>query len=227
MELFDKFFSIFNHYFKYDLKYSLLIGKEYDIIYENLRVFNVILSSYKTDKEKEEILLLYKDLIETYTNKIELIFEERNSFKEIKINQTLFEFAYKIFDELLDKFIISYKKLTHYTNADYHTTLLIEVHNFFSHLLKYIQSDDKKNQNLKRAISHLYRGALDGYKEIIVQTNEIILANKILRDRFFQIRMMEANQIGEKSHKNKIEILKNYDNLINDILTIVNIDKGE
>jgi len=111
--------------------------------------------------------------------------------------------------------------MTKNTNAMYHKVLLIEINNFFSHILSYCNNTAQENNNIKRAIAHLYRGSLDGYKEIIKVHNIIVCASDGLKQSFFEIRAKEGSLIGEKKEENKCSIIEGYKNIANDILTII------
>ena len=99
--------------------------------------------------------------------------------------------------------------------------MLIEVNNAFSHMLMSFLNG-KDDLNIDRAISHLYRATIDGYKDLIKENIEFLFLNQSLMNDFFKIRDKEAEKIGKKSLKGKLDIIHDYNQLIINILTIKN-----
>lgn len=88
--------------------------------------------------------------------------------QEITINEVI--------DYYENFFINAYADLVSLT-ADKPSQVLIEIENFNSHLmvvLKESSSQEDKRANLKKAKSHLQRGALDCYKLLFVELNDRI-----------------------------------------------------
>ena len=98
--------------------------------------------------------------------------------------------------------------------------ILVEFNNALSHLIAFAYNHNETN--IKKAISHLYRGILDCYKEIIHKNYDIVKKNdqiiKQLDDKtylqyYIDLRKEEASNIGADEAIKKDNILKGYKQL--------------
>jgi hypothetical protein len=84
---------------------------------------------------------------------------------------------------------------------------LIEFNNAISHLYA-ITQNAKREENIKKAINHLQRGALDFYKTII---KELFVLNKFDKlQKLKEIRCKEYTSVGE----DKFSVIDEYHNLL-------------
>jgi len=116
--------------------------------------------------------------------------------------------------DMFDQFYITYSRVSEYYESIIVEELLIEFNNFLSHFVSYTI-----NQDLPMGISHLYRGCLDGYKDIILKNNLILLSDTDMRDKFMALRIRECDNIGIKE-EDKFFLLDEYKKITEDILTL-------
>ena len=220
--LYYKFLSIYKQFYYYDLKYSLLLGREYELIYAFMKVYNdAILNVSINTNDAIDILDNFKtNFVDEYTLRLDNIFDDKIVVDEIDIDETeIFEIL-KSTDDMWEEFIQSNNLLSKDTDAIYHKVLLIEVNNFFSHIISSIDDKNKSTDNNKRANSHLYRACIDGYKEILNEYSKHICANKTIRDDFLTTRILEGSLIGHKSQKEKMNIVQGYKDISNNLVSI-------
>ncbi|MCW1871810.1 hypothetical protein OLQ26_03875 [Campylobacter jejuni] len=96
---------------------------------------------------------------------------------------------------------------------------LIEFHNAISHLVSIFYGNTEES-NIKRAINHFKRGALDSYKSIIkdyylLKNSGNILYELDLEKKLINIRENEFRNMGTD---NNGDLLKKYENMVNDII---------
>ena len=94
--------------------------------------------------------------------------------------------------------------------------MLIEFNNAMSHVLM-ASLNQNKESNAARAKTHLYRGTLDGYKQVIVEHGSKISKTHNLRQEYKDIRLKETGFIGTGTDS-KVEIAKLYEKFIEKIL---------
>ncbi|EAL3889597.1 hypothetical protein [Campylobacter sp. RM5063] len=96
---------------------------------------------------------------------------------------------------------------------------LIEFHNAISHLVSIFYGNTEES-NIKRAINHFKRGALDSYKSIIKDYYLLKNSGNIIYELDFkklkEIREKEFKDIGASN--NNSELLKKYKDIVNDII---------
>lgn len=100
--------------------------------------------------------------------------------------------------------------------------VLIEFHNFMSHICIAYKSQnvEVQNKNIERAKNHLYRGTLDIYKIII--KDYIISSNEIINERhirvLFNLRLKEYRSLGKNNFQ--ISILKYFKKIGEEIINL-------
>jgi len=211
------FFEQYYKFFKHDVRYSLITVRDMNIILLFQIVFNEWIIEDSIDSNYS--LNSLKNLIEDYKNKFEILFGITIKLdKKIKDDIGLdIETIKKIWDEYYKVYYIKTEN-SEYTVFEH---MLIEVNNAFSHMLMSFLNG-KDDLNIDRAISHLYRATIDGYKDLIKENIEFLFLNQSLMNDFFKIRDKEAEKIGKKSLKGKLDIIHDYNQLIINILTIKN-----
>lgn len=219
---YNKFLNIYNKFYFYDLKYSLLLGREYELIYNFLVVYNSSILGDRAKKETLEDLTILEELVDGYITKLKTVFEDEEEIQDVvRIDVSDIYSILIESDCVWDNMAKSYSLLTKSTDCMLHKVLLIEINNFFSHILA--ASHDKKDTraNIKRGTAHLYRAALDGCKEIIKTNSNIICANSSLKKDFLKLRIEEGSYLGEKNASSKCAISKKYDDIANVVLTLL------
>jgi hypothetical protein len=89
-----------------------------------------------------------------------------------------------------------------------------EFGNYLSHLTMGCVVDGKFDENLKKANSHLYRGALDCYKQYIISKKDIFPGRAELFAEMINIRVSESQLIGcDETHTDKQSLLEKYESL--------------
>jgi hypothetical protein len=241
-----KYFELYCDFFVFDIESSILYGKNYEIT-ELFRVNLVNLLNYIKDDEiriseaLNNLTLIINGAKTIFNSKknpafSQIKFSHSNIFKltNLRENKILFVTKETIKNTLSDfkEFFISYDYLNSYYNVEEEVLfkdLLIELNNALSHILTaiincYESSQSIKevennldNENIKRAKSHLHRGALDGYKEIIRLNRDSVIKDKKLFDSYIIIREMESLKIGKDETK-KNNIVEQYKALSIDII---------
>lgn len=226
-ELVKKFFKIYCKFFKADVYVSLLYGREYKTIYAFMKVYNdSVLDTNISGADSHEKLDELSDIVDEYIDNIKTnfsFFDEKEDYFDCECNfdnlgfERLYAFMSNTTD-IYEAFAKSYNQLSKYEDATMLHGLLIEYNNFLSHVIKYF-CNENDSSNLDRATAHLYRGAIDGYKEIIDDEKLLILPNGVLFSEFIEIRNDEVNLIGKKTSNDKIIIIDKYSTLCDGILS--------
>lgn len=138
-------------------------------------------------------------------------------------NKYLFDEFYKIV-KVFKKHINQYPEIkAHFSRKDMQPILgqgLIEFHNSMSHLSFVAREKVCENGNVKKAMSHIYRGILDNIKAIIKNLNLDDEQRKLL----VNVRAYEFNTLGipvqkEQDKNQKEEVLKMYTEVLLDLLS--------
>ncbi len=213
---YNKFLNIYNKFYFYDLRYSLLLGREYELIWNFLLVYNSSILGDRTNKEILEDLIMLEELVDGYIAKLKSIFEDEEEIQDIvKVNVENIFLILKSSDCVWNNMYKSYILLSKATDSRYHKVLLIEINNFFSHILA------NNEGNIQRSVAHLHRAALDGYKEIIKINSNIMLANSGLKKRFLELRKKEGSMLGIKNNNDKCELSNIYYNIATDLVGLL------
>lgn len=208
--LFQRYMIAYSVFFNSDLESSLLYGRNFDIINMFLQTLEMLIDKEVdinfTIKALNQLEIVVNDEHKKY-NFIDLKHNIRISDKQRQINE-LVKYFKKFFESysLLIEIIDEQKKIN---------DILVEFNNALSHILNAV-TNKKSPLNFKRAKSHLYRGVLDCYKEIIQLKSEIIINNPLLEKQFLLLRQKEAKLVGI-SEDAKLKILNEYFLIINQI----------
>lgn len=212
----NKYFQLYCKFFNIDIETAILEGRSFDII--DLFRMNLALLldadvEYKAVKESLEALeLVIDEEMRTY-NQLKL-------YDETKITWSSARYEYEQSQTYFINFIESYDFTFDALNLDVTDRkvqdLLVEFNNALSHLLSsFFQSvDEIRNSNIKKTNTHLYRGVLDSYKEVIHKNHDILrvnsnsvsnLNNDTFLDFYLKLRQFEATTIGiDEDGKNKL-----------------------
>ena len=214
------FFEYYYKFFKYDTRYSLIILRDTKIIF----AFQLFFNEWIIEKKVTQQISLkeFDDTIDDYVNKLKNLFGESLDtdikIDESKIDKIDFEILKKIWDEYYYVYELK-ANISEYTIFD---DMLIELNNAISHLLQIVIKDEESS-NFNRAISHIYRATLDGYKDIIKENSIFLYFNESLRNEYYDVREKESEIIGEKSIDKKIEVINDYKKIALNILEVKNL----
>jgi hypothetical protein len=182
----------------YENQVALIEGRNYILIYAFYESLVYIKSSSKSasdiarkltllEKGVEQFILCLKnkyDFLKDINTKCEDVFEVLK--KEHIIDK------FNSISELFDEFVESYMYISKFVDSHLNENMLIEFNNFLSYFLNHI-----KNDEYSVGLSHLYRGSLDGYKDIILNNKIILLSNISMRDDLVSLRIDEMNNVGK------------------------------
>jgi hypothetical protein len=228
--LINKYFKLYRDFFNTDLESSIIEDRSF----QTIELFRISLISIL---HKDIILEDAKELLNELKN---VILEEKRYFNQI----TIFEEKYSALSDVTNKFKKVHDSIIEFFEAYTYISevlagneneyrilqdILVEFNNAMSHFLTAIYTDGKKDGrskeniklNISKSNSHLYRGALDAFKEIIKinqmkvrrdKEKKALLNNTTLEDFYIQTRILEANNIGKRESEKK-EILNNYKKL--------------
>ena len=217
------FFLEYAKFFIVENQVALIEGRNYRLIYAFFDTLSYIeLKNVRLNKCKEK-LKIPKELVEMflscslirypYIKYVEENSDIYNSIEQIDVKEII-----KIFNNsvgnMFDLFYQTYCIVSNYKQVEIIEELLIEFNNFLSHFIRHLINSD-----LSSGISHLYRGCLDGYKDIILENNILLLSDTKQRDSFINLRIKESNNIG-KNEFSKIDILYTYREISINLLTM-------
>lgn len=127
------------------------------------------------------------------------------------LNNTLYSFEF---------FISAYNKLCGHDQTKVFEGPMKEFGNFMAHLVIGCASEVKNSfdNNLQKADSHLFRGALDCYKLFIIDKYPLLLGQPDLYNELLELRCAESGLIGEKENgASKQALLQKYETFCNKI----------
>ena len=224
-KLLGRFFKEYCKFFYYENQVALFEGRNYKLIYAFYSTLSTLRAKESTSKQWMGKLNGLSELVDDFIvcSKSMYPFLKKDTnccefTKDIKFDLIVDLFNKKTSD-MFDEFYKAYTVVTIYKNVNIINEMLIEFNNYLSHFVKYI--DD---QTLATGTSHLYRGCLDGYKDILLENNILILSDTILRDRFIDLRIQECSTVGTKE-TDKLDILcgnNGYRQISEDILSMSN-----
>jgi len=220
--LIHRFFNAYCKFFNSDLESAIIAKRNFAII----NVFRVALATLLSGSIKNNNKLL--NTINALENVIDI---ERELYSEINIYKCIGGYRNtikEIFDEI-DKcvvhFLDAYEFLYEVYNEDEEDRkfqdILVEFNNALSHIMTALQNqedDTIKIPNISKAKTHLYRGSLDSYKEVIIKNKSIVMANtqkitrlgnKTFKEYYIDLRKYEASHIGRTEKQNE-EIINRY-----------------
>jgi hypothetical protein len=218
--LLKDFFLEYSRFFIVENQIALIEGRNYYLIYAFFDTLSYIESkNMNLDTCKEKIKVLQESVkifLSCSLTKYPYV-KYIEEYSDISIEQIDFKEVIKIFNNsvgnMFDNFYKTYSLVSNYKQVEIVEELLIEFNNFLSHFVKHIA-----NQDLSSGISHLYRGCLDGYKDIILENNILLLSNTNERDKFINLRLLECDNIG-KNEFDKMDILYDYQQISVNLLT--------
>lgn len=220
--LINKFFKIYCKFFHIDIETAILEGRSFDII--DLFRINIGLLIDKNAKAK--------NVLKSLSALDELVDEELETFRIVKIYECNNIGTYSIkgnfeqIKEYITTFIQAYEFTFDALELDSKDRkiqdLLVEFNNALSHVLSSLfQNKQESIVNIEKSKTHLYRGILDAYKEVIHKHSNIVRADarlhakldeKTFLNYYVDIRVFEANSIG-KYENGKEKLLKMYKSL--------------
>ena len=225
--LLSRYFRAYCKFFSIDIETALIEGRSFDII-DLFRINLGLLLDENVLVEKAQ---------ESLKSLIEVIDEEANTFNSIKVfdcTQIQWFLVLSSFNKCKDYFIAFIEAYEFVFSAlelnpkdRKIQDLLVEFNNALSHILSSFYSISQVESNLNKAKTHLYRGILDSYKEVIHKNSEILRANnkkhsqlddKTFLDFYIELRKNEALNIGANNNDRQT-MIKQYKllswNLIN------------
>ena len=228
--LLKDFFLEYCRFFIVENQVALIEGRNYYLIYAFFDTLSYIESkNVGLDKCKEKLEIL-KELVKEFLNcsltrypYIKYATKEHsniyNSIKQIDFKKVIEAFNNSV-KNMFDLFYETYSIVSKYKQVEIIEELLIEFNNFLSHFIRHLVNSD-----LSSGISHLYRGCLDGYKDIILENNILLLSDTEQRDFFINLRIKESENIG-KNEFSKIDIVYAYREISKNLLTMYMCNKN-
>lgn len=201
-------FHLYSHFFENENKVSLLDRRDFKKIYVFKELFKFILDSNFDQTKVTKLTILTRKIV-----KIDYYDYLRSNFNNNIISQHKSDAILAMYNhseenrdkvinlfnnsiESLSNFFLSYSMLSKLKNETYLEELLIEFHNYLSHLVQAIVDPNSYKINLQRANAHLHRAVLDAFKVIIHQMRSYIKADQDLLNSFYLVRERELNLIG-------------------------------
>ena len=213
-----RYFKAYQKFSFYENQLALIEGRNYLLIYAFFDTLVDIKSSYNVDSGDiaKSLTLLengVNDFILCSKQKYRFIIDkyEKSEYNENDIINKFNEKASKLFDE----FVIAYTNITKHKNTNIIEEPLIEFNNFLAHFLNHI-----KDEKCSVGESHLFRGCLDIYKDIILDNRLILLSNSDIINKFLELRIEEAKRVGKVLNDSYIDILNNYKEIAVEFITI-------
>jgi hypothetical protein len=206
---------------------ALIEGRNYNVIYMFLINMSYILvkdgiNFDEAEKSIQDTKSVVDDFIEVSQKKYDYIKIKNCCKYDDKLSMESFHFKQEE-ESIFEDFYKVYSIYSHYKKVVIVEELLIEFNNFLSHFAQHITDSNKST-----GVSHLYRGCLDGHKDIIKENNKVLISKdypELIKD-FIKLRIYETKDIG---NTNKIfsvvnkssNILRMYDDISNSIITIL------
>jgi len=182
------------------------IGRNEKLIYEIFKIYFIITSKKYNIPTKEKAIKSMEKLMDNYlsegdVNSYNLMYSKlENSMgnghitvASIMLNDLTINFRKYIIAQ------ISYKKIN--PTAPYFKQALIEFNNMLLHLFNFYCNEIEKDENSKRAKTHLHRGTLDFYKTLIRDKKSGFTQNQ--KQEIINIRLQELGTIGKDIEKDK------------------------
>ena len=220
-KLLKRVFKDYLRFFYYENQVAFFEGRNFEIIYAFYDTLSTLRSRDTELKDWMEKVNLLSELVDDFITCSNMTYpfilqnKDNSSLEKIQYNEIIEKFN-DASSEYFDRFYIAYTLMQNYKKVDLIEELLIEFNNYMSHFVSYILND-----KLSNGISHLYRACLDGYKDIILENNVILLSNIELRNEFINLRIKECSNIGVNEN-NKLFILEEYQEIATNIVTLYN-----
>lgn len=199
---------IYKKFLECDLESSLIDGRNFTIINMFFKILELLIDKNVSNEDVLKAIVIIEKMIEEEKLKYLNI-----SLKNLNISTSYSQREINSLVEYFKKFIEAYSLLIEIINEKKKINdILVEFNNALSHILA-VLANKQKSSNLQKAKSHLHRGVLDCYKEIIQLNAKKIKNNKILYSEYLDIRKYEYSHIGNS--KNTTEIINKYFDIIN------------
>jgi hypothetical protein len=224
--LITKYFKNYCIFFNTDLESAILDGRNFIII----DIFRISLSYIISNDIKakdisdlvKDLQMMVKDEVDIYSliNITKCDFYSVITIREVFVKSlSYFKDYFLAYDLLYDVFIAEggdeFEPLEDRKFQD----ILVEFNNALSHLLTSFTHDKNSlvvEANIDKANTHLYRGTLDAYKEIISKNSMVIennqhkkIENKTFKKFYIELRELEANNIGKTENEKRV-LVKHY-----------------
>ena len=220
-----RYFKAYQKFSFYENQLALIEGRNYLLIYAFFDTLVDIKSSYGVDGGDIARSLT---LLESGVNEFVLCLKQKYCFiideyegSKYDENDIADKFNTKA-SRLFDEFIIAYTNIIKHKNTNIIEEPLIEFNNFLAHFLNYI-----KDEKCSAGESHLFRGCLDIYKDIILDNSIILVSNSNMIDKFLKLRIEESKKVGKILNDSYIDVLNNYKEIAVEFITINSFCKKE
>jgi len=222
--LLKDYFIEYCKFFYIENQVALIEGRNFFLIYLFFDVLSDIENRFvDMDKCKEKVKIL-KLSVDTFISCTKMKypfvvqkFDNCNLLKKLT-NQNFIQKFNNSTNTIFQEFYIMYSNLSSYKDREIIEELLIEFNNYLSHFVKYML-----DVNLPSGYSHLYRACLDGYKDIILENNIILISDKDAISKFITLRIEETDNIGN-GEEDKLFVLQKYREISENLLTIHQCD---
>jgi len=219
-KLFGRYFSAYLKFSFYENQLALIEGRNYQLIYAFFDILCELKTSSSTTSTSiaSSISLLEKG-VESFIacSQQKYIFLKECDQKIDTKDETIIDKFNEDFSSIFDEFVIVYTQMIKYKDSLLIEELLIEFNNFLSHFIYFIKDNDCSSGK-----SHLFRGCLDGYKDIILENTIVLVSNKDLINRFITLRIDENKDIGKILNNNYENILNEYKEIAFKFITMLN-----
>ncbi|NPA11074.1 MAG: hypothetical protein GXO62_02405 [Epsilonproteobacteria bacterium] len=197
-KVFHHFLIVYGKFFNYDIYHSLIEGRNFTFIDFFRKILTAVFSNVKEENILKALNTLNKEIPKSKINIIFTFHYHTINAKGYALNELEFYFV---------EFFNAYEALTKATKQKSKiNNILVEFNNALSHILFAFENTNTFKNNINKAKSHLYRGILDCYKEILTINPHIIKKNQA---KYIKLRKKEALNIGTNEDKKK-EIIKEY-----------------
>lgn len=217
--------TYFNAYCKfsfYENQVALFEGRNYNVIWSFLHILIMMKTKDKTFQEVREQLHNLNKLvdvsIEEYKKNYATLCHMDNTLCQ-KINaykrDDIKKLANAKIEKLFEDFFIAHRDAMENKENILIEEILIEFNNFLSHFNSYL-----KDNKLPSGRTHLFRGCLDGHKDIILENIDIIKEDTQLSKELMELRISEYKDIGKASSENNhTNTIRKYREVAQNIMT--------
>lgn len=208
------FFYKYHEFYFTENQVCLIDGRDYLTISILLKNLEKILKKEFYRKDTLNFDKLIREYIKDTANNYSLnaIPKYKKSFENHDYRRKVVHNVFSYLNEYLTDFYDAYELSFLYYDNELIDSNLVEFNNTLSHIATALSTNDKSilESNKKKAKVHLYRGALDAYKDIITKLNNKI--DKETQQKLFTLRLLELNGVGVYEDKKKY-ILDKYKNI--------------
>jgi len=201
--LFYNYLISYSIFFKYDLHYSLIEGRDFTKIDFFRKILQHFFNKKNTKKQIQESLRELRAYLNP-SKKTSINIKFNFNHHHFKINNK----SLKELEFYFLEFFVAYEFLVLIEQRNEKiNNILVEFNNSLAHILFALENNNNflMKININKAKSHLYRGTLDCYKEILLANPSIIKKNYNL---YLKIRAKEALNMGKSEDIKKILVEK-------------------